>query len=59
MLQGERDIASVNRAASLASNWWGHPPRAAGASAVEVTFEVDADGYLSLSARQDGPGSNS
>jgi molecular chaperone DnaK len=50
VLQGERDIASGNR--SLARfELVGIPPAPRGLPQVEVTFEVDADGIVSVSAR--------
>lgn len=49
VLQGERDIASGNR--SLAKfELVGIPPSPRGIPQVEVTFEVDADGIVSVSA---------
>src|SRR5262245_18530363 len=50
VLQGEREIASGNR--SLARfELVGIPPSPRGVPQVEVTFEVDADGIVSVSAR--------
>src|SRR6185369_9864813 len=50
VLQGERDIASGNR--SLARfELVGIPPAPRGLPQIEVTFEVDADGIVSVSAR--------
>jgi len=50
VLQGEREIASGNR--SLARfELVGIPPSPRGVPQVEVTFEVDADGMVSVSAR--------
>ena len=50
VLQGERDLASGNR--SLARfELVGIPPSPRGLPQVEVTFEVDADGIVSVSAR--------
>jgi molecular chaperone DnaK len=50
VLQGEREIASGNR--SLARfELVGIPPAPRGLPQVEVTFEVDADGIVSVSAR--------
>ncbi|HKV42290.1 MAG TPA: molecular chaperone DnaK [Blastocatellia bacterium] len=50
VLQGEREIASGNR--SLARfELVGIPPAPRGVPQVEVTFEVDADGMVSVSAR--------
>ncbi|MFP5263150.1 MAG: molecular chaperone DnaK [Blastocatellia bacterium] len=50
VLQGEREIAAGNR--SLARfELVGIPPAPRGLPQVEVTFEVDADGIVSVSAR--------
>src|ERR1051325_6895962 len=50
VLQGEREIASGNR--SLARfELVGIPPSPRGLPQIEVTFEVDADGIVSVSAR--------
>lgn len=53
--QGERDIASGNK--SLGEfNLEGIPPAARGTPQIEVTFDIDANGILHVSAKDKGTG---
>ena len=55
MLQGEREMATYNRTLGK-FNLVGIPPAPRGVPQIEVTFDIDANGIVNVSARDKGTG---
>jgi len=55
VFQGEREIAAANKALGE-FNLEGIPPAARGVPQIEVTFDIDANGILHVSAKDKGTG---
>ena len=55
VFQGERDIAAANKGLGE-FNLEGIPPAARGTPQIEVSFDIDADGILHVSAKEKGTG---
>lgn len=55
ILQGEREMASTNRALGI-FNLEGIPPAPRGVPQIEVTFDIDANGIVHVSAKDLGTG---
>ena len=55
VLQGERPMANQNKSLGM-FNLDGIPPAPRGVPQIEVTFDIDANGMLHVSARDKGPG---
>ena len=57
VLQGEREMAADNK---LLGNFElvGIPPAARGTPQIEVTFDIDVNGIVSVSAKDKGTGKN-
>ena len=56
VLQGEREMAPDNQHARASSTWSGIPPAPRGVPQVEVTFDIDANGIVNVSAKDLGTG---
>jgi molecular chaperone DnaK len=50
VLQGDNDVASANKALGM-FNLTGIPPAPAGGPRIEVSFEIDTDGIVSVHAK--------
>ncbi|MCB0327420.1 MAG: molecular chaperone DnaK [Bdellovibrionales bacterium] len=57
VLQGERDFAADNRSLAI-FELTGLPPAPRGVPQIEVTFEIDSDGVVSVSAKDLGTGTS-
>ena len=55
VFQGEREIAAYNKKIAM-FELTGLPPGPRGAPQIEVSFDIDANGILRVSARLSAPG---
>ena len=55
VIQGERPMAAQNKSLGM-FNLDGIPPAPRGVPQIEVTFDIDANGILNVSAKDKGPG---
>ena len=54
VLQGERPLAAQNRTRQVQAGW--HPPAPRGIPQIEVTFDIDANGILNVTAKDKATG---